>query len=204
MSSIKYAFRIVHIDNIPHILRHGITLPTSAHANPRYVPIGDANVIAKRKGRMIGGKSIGDYIPFYFGPRSPMLYIVQKGSSTVRQQRAEDIVYCAVSIETVISENLKGFFTDGHALSRMTQIHKIGKLKDIDQYVDYSDVYSTCWGYADDTDLKRRKEAELLLADDLPPEMIAGYVVCNEQVRQRLIEMGINEQKVAVRAAYYY
>jgi hypothetical protein len=35
-----YLFRMTHIENIPHILRHGITHFSSHNANPDFVPIG--------------------------------------------------------------------------------------------------------------------------------------------------------------------
>jgi hypothetical protein len=41
-------FRIVHIQNIPHILIHGITHVNSANANPNFVSIGNTNLISKR------------------------------------------------------------------------------------------------------------------------------------------------------------
>ena len=46
---LQYAFRLVHIDNIPHILEHGIVRADSPNANPNYIPIGDQLVIEKRK-----------------------------------------------------------------------------------------------------------------------------------------------------------
>ena len=42
--------------------------------------------------KVIGEKTIGQYIPFYFGPRSPMLYVVQHGYNGVRQYDAENLV----------------------------------------------------------------------------------------------------------------
>jgi hypothetical protein len=43
-----YLYRMIHVDNIPHILQHGITHSTSANANPNFVPIGDGGLIATR------------------------------------------------------------------------------------------------------------------------------------------------------------
>jgi ssDNA thymidine ADP-ribosyltransferase, DarT len=41
-------FRMVHIDNISHILTHGITHISSINSNVNYRSIGDANLISKR------------------------------------------------------------------------------------------------------------------------------------------------------------
>ena len=45
---LEYAFRLVHIKNIPHILEVGFVSPTSSKASDNYIPIGDSIVIAKR------------------------------------------------------------------------------------------------------------------------------------------------------------
>ncbi len=70
---------MTHIDNIPHILQYGITHKSSPNANPNYKPIGDVSIINKRESepRMtVDGVEFvpGDYIPFYFYARMPMLY----------------------------------------------------------------------------------------------------------------------------------
>ncbi|MFN0187492.1 MAG: DarT ssDNA thymidine ADP-ribosyltransferase family protein [Bacteroidia bacterium] len=37
-----YLYRITHIENIPHILQHGITHLSSPNTNPNFVPIGES------------------------------------------------------------------------------------------------------------------------------------------------------------------
>lgn len=39
---------MTHIDNVPHILRYGITHRLSRNANQNYIPIGDSSIINKR------------------------------------------------------------------------------------------------------------------------------------------------------------
>jgi hypothetical protein len=73
----KYLYRITHIDNIPHILQYGITHSSSVNANPNFVPIGDRSIILTRNNFLLNnGKLLGEYIPFYFSKRTPMLYVV--------------------------------------------------------------------------------------------------------------------------------
>jgi len=45
----KYLYRITHIDNIPHIVSNGITLPDSPNSNANYKTIGDRSLINTRK-----------------------------------------------------------------------------------------------------------------------------------------------------------
>jgi hypothetical protein len=65
---------MIHFQNIPHILKNGITHSSSANANHNFVPIGDASLISTRNSFLLNNdKHLGDYIPFYFGTRRPML-----------------------------------------------------------------------------------------------------------------------------------
>ena len=75
---------MTHIENIQHILAFGITHSGSPNANPNYLPIGDKGLISTRNAFVLeNGKCLGDYTPFYFGVRMPMLYVVQKGFNGV-------------------------------------------------------------------------------------------------------------------------
>src|SRR5665647_913156 len=90
-------YRMTHIDNIPHILQHGITHKKSENSNPHFITIGDVSLIDTRSGKEVsvdngdllnfGAPSItlGDFIPFYFGIKMPMLYVMQHGGNFVER-----------------------------------------------------------------------------------------------------------------------
>lgn len=72
-----YLYRMTHIENIPHILKYGITHPESKFTNQNYIGIGDQSIIETRKDKvLIEDKKIGDFIPFYFAYRTPMLLVI--------------------------------------------------------------------------------------------------------------------------------
>lgn len=91
-------YRMTHIDNIPHIREYGITHKNSKNANPDYVSIGDVSLISTRNSKQVdvtngdllafGNCSIvlGNFIPFYFGIKMPMLYVVQHGVILLMKQ----------------------------------------------------------------------------------------------------------------------
>jgi hypothetical protein len=56
----------------------------------------------------------------------------------------------------------------------------------------------------DDLDLKRRKEAEFLVADDIPLTALLGYVVYNDTTKTELINWGIPAETIVVRPNYYF
>lgn len=201
---LKYAFRITHIDNIPHILKNGLVKADSPLHDENYVPIGDPQIIGLRGDIEVKGYRIGDYIPFYLGPRSPMLYVIQHGYNGVQRVEPEKIVYCVIRLDDIVNNDVDCIFTDGHALSVLTSFYTKDKLLLINDIVNYDDVYSTQWNSEDDIDLKRRKEAELLVKNDLPNSFIRGYVVYNEIAKQKLVELGIESTKIVISPSYYF
>ena len=201
---LKYAFRISHIDNIPHIVRNGIVKADSPLRDEHYVSIGDRQIIRVRGEMVVKGYKISDYIPFYLGPRSPMLYVIQHGYNGVQRVDAENVVYLVVRLDELVSNDVDCIFTDGHALSSLTNYYTKDKLPIIDKIVRYDDVYSSRWDSDTDLDLKRRKEAELLIKNDLPVQFIKGFVVYNEQAKVKLMAMGVDSVKIAVRPEYYF
>eukprot|EP01041_Mallomonas_annulata_P023754 gene23754-44328_t len=67
-------FRITHTDNLPWLLNNGLHSAGGGLADPGFVPIGLANLIAKRTARAVPvppGGVLADYVPFYFTPKSP-------------------------------------------------------------------------------------------------------------------------------------
>ncbi|MBO4784891.1 MAG: DUF4433 domain-containing protein [Lachnospiraceae bacterium] len=204
VKQIKYAFRMTHIDNMPHIVRCGLVRASSPLRDENYVSIGDNQVINRRNESPVNGYHLNDYIPFYFGPRSPMLYVIQHGYNGVCRVEPENIVYCVVGIDDLISNNVDCIFTDGHALSRLTTYYEKTRLPSINEIVKSDDVYSSLWNLESDPDLKRRKEAELLIKEDLSPQYVRGYAVYNEIAKQRLVDMGVALEKISIKPNYYF
>lgn len=203
-NQLKYAFRLTHIDNIQYIMSHGLVRSVSTLRDENYVPIGDVQVIQIRKDRKYHGYCLSDYMPFYFGPRSPMLYVIQHGFNGVRKVAPENIVYCVVRIEDIIKNDVGCIFTDGHALSSLTNYYGKNELSILDSFVKYDDVYSAYWNSEMDIDLKRRKEAELLINDDLPVQYIRGFVVYNETAKTRLVNIGVAAELIVVKPGFYF
>lgn len=201
---LKYAFRITHIDNIPHIARYGLVKSDSVNRNENYVNIGDSQIIQIRSKIPVKGYRISDYIPFYLGPRSPMLYVIQHGYNGVKRIEPEKIVYCIVRLDDIIAKDIDCIFTDGHALSVLTNFYGKEHLPRISEIVKAEDVYSNFWNSETDIDLKRRKEAELLVKTDLPPTFIRGYIVYNEAARLELLKFGISEDLILVSRNQYF
>ena len=208
---------MTHVDNIPHILQHGITHRNSQNANLNYIPIGDSSLIGNRNTKEVlitNGLegygafemiTIGDYIPFYFGLRTPMLYVIQKGGNFVPKiTPPEEIIYCVSSVQKIIDEGLLFFFTDGHATNNLTSFFDIKKVNEINVLVDLKAANLKYWKDDSDLDLKRRKESELLVKNDVPNSCIIGYICYNETVKNKLLQKGLTEKAVVIRPHYFF
>jgi len=205
MNNKIYLYRMTHIENIPHILQCGITHTASLNCNPDYKPIGDASLINTRNSfKTPDGKSLGDYIPFYFGYRMPMLYVVQKGYNSVPTIAPENIVYCVSSVQRIIDLKIDFVFTDGHAVNGLSNFYTSDEIENINAIVDFQAIKAKFWRDENDLDLKRRKEAEFLVEGDIPVEAILGYVVYDEHAEKKLREMGIDAQRIIVRPTFYF
>lgn len=199
---IKYIYRMTHISNIPHILDVGFVHVDSPKASPHYISIGDSSMIRARADRDAAGMTLDKYIPFYFGPRSPMLFVIQKGFNGVAKRLPNDIVYCVLRLDAVVESNLRFIFTDGHAADHITKIFQRDEIGKIDNIISYDDVYAQFWN--EDADAKRKKEAELLFLDEVPASLISGYVVYDEEAKQHLISYGIPDEKIVIKTNFYF
>lgn len=206
---------MTHVDNIPHILEFGITHKNSQLTNSNYISIGDSSLIDNRtttninvtngSDETIETITVGDFIPFYFGLRTPMLYVIQKGGNFVpKKTPPEDIIYCVSSVQKIIDSGMIFYFTDGHAINNFTTFFNQNKVLEIEQLVDLKAVNLKYWKNDSDLDLKRRKEAEFLVKNDVPNSCILGYICHSELVKSKLLKFGVDEKHIAIRPNYYF
>ena len=205
-----YLYRMTHIENIPHILQFGIVHHSSSNRNPNFVSIGDWSLIDYRSKKpvFVGNKTIilGDFIPFYFGVRMPMLYVIQHGGNFVEKARkAEEIVYVVVPLEKIVGSGSLYYFSDGHATDSLTTFYDANSIKELPSIIDWDAVKSRFWsGDGIETDIKRRKQAEFLVKEDLPANSIVGFVCYNDKAKNQLVSYGIDGQRIKVFPNAYY
>ena len=204
-----HLYRMTHIGNIPHILSYGIVHKSSPNADPNYIPIGDVSLIDYRTTRSVNvdGQQIvlGDFIPFYFGVRMPMLIVIQSGGNFVKQaHRPQEIVYVVVSLKEIIQSGYTFYFSDGHATNFLTEFYSSKDINQLPALIDWDAINERYWSNEDDLDLKRRKQAEFLIKEDIAPNHIAGYVCYNTDAKQQLMNMGVNSGIIKIAPQAYY
>ena len=205
-----WLFRMVHIDNVEYILQNGMFTKHHSMADPNYINIGDTTLIVQRNDYLVkikGYGKLGDYIPFYFGPLSPMLLNIKTGYRGVTKREQSDIVYICCRLDLIIDYCKQWCFTDGHAKDALTSF--FNNLDSLDQ-VDWDIVSERIWkNTEDDFDRMRRKQAEFLVKDSVPVSSIGRIIVYNEERKlfvQDLIEYyGLNiPVRINPMNKYYY
>ncbi|WP_452602894.1 type II toxin-antitoxin system toxin DNA ADP-ribosyl transferase DarT [Pontimicrobium sp. MEBiC06410] len=195
---------MTHIENIPHIFGNGITHKDSVKSNQNYKSIGDNSLINTRDSfDTPNGDLLGDYIPFYLGCRTPMLYVIQKGYNGVKITKPSKIIYCVTSIQKIIDANLNFIYTDGHATNGFSKYYTPKDIKGIKNQLDFKAINAKFWNDENDLDLKRRKEAEFLIKQDLEYNDILGFITFDQNSKQKLLGMGV-QKKIIVKPNLYF
>ncbi len=204
-----WLFRITHIDNLDHVLKHGLVTESSPNANPNFKKIGDSTLIDFRKDLSAPdppGGCFRDYIPFYFGPRSPMLYQIATGWEDIEKISQAEIIYLITTVEAIVDHGLDFFFSDGHA--RIETSLKFTDLAHLNA-IDWDAVYSTVWK-SDRNNLQRKekKQAEFLVKNHLPLSCIEKIGVYNQAINKKicriLAETSCNIQVITSPKKLYY
>lgn len=203
-------YHITHIRNLPLILQYGCLWCDNEKAARQLNPVGIAHEHIKRRraARNVPsshGGTLADYVPFYFAPRSPMLYTIHRGNVEDYREGQGPVLHLVSSTERVIENGLPFTFTNGHA--EMLTSSFFEDPTDLDK-VDWQIMKATFWNdTSDDGTRKWRRQAEFLVYNHFPVKFIAGIGVFSKQVadsvKQILAETG-HQIQVAERRNWYY
>lgn len=157
--------------------------------------------------QVAAGGFLGDYVPFYFAPRTPMLYTIVRGNVPNVAIDQQDIIYLVSSVERVIQEDCQWCFTDGHAVEQFSKFYT--QHSDL-RHLDWDVIQSRQWARTpEDPDRQRRKQAEFLVHQNFPLPWIRMIAVANnstvQKVNQILAEYEHRPQvSITVQRNWYY
>jgi hypothetical protein len=164
-------YHITHLDNLAAIIQQGGLLSNTrlqaSHQN--YRDISYSNIQDRRATKTVPCANQGvlhDYVPFYFAPRSPMLYTIHKGNVPNYQGGQAAILHLVTTVETIAASALVFTFTDGHAAMAYADFYT-----DLDalEIIDWEVMQSKYWyDTDDDPNRKYRRQAEFLVHHSFP------------------------------------
>ncbi len=206
----NYCYRITHIQNLPHILEKGIVAKNHPDASGDYLQIGNPEIIDVRSTapvKLEGYGNIGDYVPFYFTPKSMMLYNIITGyrAPLVPKRQREEILVVRCLIDTLATHET-WFFTDGQGNDAVT--NHFNDLADLGQ-LDWASIQHSNFSKSDgDFDRARRYQAEFLVYQQVPIAHIESLNVYNQvaadHVKGLLAEKNITNIAVNVQPLYFF
>ena len=152
--------------------------------------------------------TLADYVPFYFAPRSPMLYAIGSGQLSDEASRTERIIYLVSTTERVDQSGLSRVISDRHpalAYARFTDQDQ--DLQD-DSFVDWQLMFQTYWNNTpDEPDRKERRQAEYLVHPHVPWSLFDRIVTKTEEmaIEVRAVLGSLDTQAaIYVRRGWYF
>ena len=204
--------RLIHIDNLAVCLaRGGLHAPNHQPGDGlEYRAIHSLAVQASRHDRAIPcgpGGSMHDYVPFYFGPLSPMMLNLKTGRVAGYEEGQEPLIYLVSTAQKIQESGAEFVFSDGHGLAAFTEW--FDDLEFLEQ-IDWQVVKARYWAdTANDMDRQRKKQAEFLVHRFCPWALIGEIVVLNQGMKERVEAVLAEyppapETAVSVRPGWYY
>lgn len=184
---------MTRIERIPSVIGHGL-LPDNAVLQRAIdgVEIGYRHIKDRRANRAVPcgtGGTLADYVPFYFAPRSPMLFAITRGQVSIEAGRTEQIVYVVSSTQTLRAAGLTVVCSNRHAERAYAELTDQDEVLDGDDFVDWPLMQERYWSdTADDPDRKDRRQAECL-HPNVPSGVISEVVAKTERARSQVEEI---------------
>jgi hypothetical protein len=205
-----FIYHITHVDNLKSILADGrlCTYNELCDTGKHHISIAHQD-IQDRRARIIvpcgPGGALHGYVPFQFAPRSPMLYTINRGNVLGYSDGQSPLLHLVSTIESVKDAALSFVFTNGHAIMRLTDF--FDDLARLDQ-VDWELMRARYWyDTVNDSDRKRRRQAEFLVHKFFPWRLITEIGVINSQLGAQvttLLQNSEHEPEVVIRPNWYY
>jgi len=153
------------------------------------------------------GTKVGQYVPFYFCPRSIMLYILHMGNSPGLTYHGgqSPIVHLQSDLRKVLewleSEQRGWAFSRGNAGAYYTDFYNDGaRLRKLD----WDAIAQNDWR---DPDVKESKQSEFLVEKYFPWKLVEVIGVINSQIARRvsrILEDAKHKPEVVVKPDWYY
>ena len=204
-------YHIVHVNRLAsiiadshlwcdaHIMRHGAPGTT----------IGMNSIKQRRLANALQshpGLHVGDCVPFYFCPRSVMLYVIHQQNHPELQYRGgqEPILHLEADVRRTVAwasrNNRRWAFTSSNAGSSLFDVYSdLSKL----HKVDWDAVLANQWA----GERKFHKQAEFLIEHSFPWELISRIGVSSAEIYRHVMEsMRSSDHRPAVeiKPGWYY
>ena len=203
-------YYIVHLDRLKSIVNNGYILCNREVEKQGLegIEIGMSEIKQRRMNELkLSSHNIyvGDCVPFYFCPRSVMLYLLHKSNHQDMDYKEgqEPIVHLEADLYKVVKwgdvNNRRWAFTSSSAATRF-----------FEDYTDLGELHQVNWNavQADDwRECRDEKQAEFLIEHSLPCELIKRIGVQSEKTKKLVFEAVSNSNwllSIEIIEGWYY
>ncbi|GID27296.1 type II toxin-antitoxin system toxin DNA ADP-ribosyl transferase DarT [Paractinoplanes brasiliensis] len=210
----RWLYHFTHIENLAAIRQAGsLSCDLVARTGMTHTEVGARDIKESRRRRRIPihpGGHVGDYVPFYFAPRSPMMYRI----SCEHRDRVPDryqggdkpLVYLVSTVRAVVDASLLWVATDGNAATATSEF--TSSVEDMLRMIDWPLMEAERWNNTpEDPDRQRRRQAEFLVHRTVPLDVVSWVGVHDDRFRSRAGNVLAGHrlgQRIIVRPGWYY
>jgi hypothetical protein len=199
----RLIYHITDVENLPGIMAEGGLLSDAVMSERDPTIIGDDRIKRRRLTQIrvtsSSNRFVGEFVPFYFCPRSPMLYSINLGNTGRPSGCQSSIVHLVSRVSFAIDLGAVWAVSDGNAAAFHTTFDST--LEAIEA-LDWKAIEATYWA-----ENRHQKQAEFLVADFFPwtgfHEIGCQTPKTAEEVTA-LIARQNHRPKVSVKTAWYY
>lgn len=200
-----YIYHITDVSNLPAILAAG-GLQSDAVIRQSGGPttgIGYDHIKERRLNEYrvpcAGNRFVGEFVPFYYCPRSPMLFTVNIGKTGRPKGCQSNIIHMVSSVQIAIDLGWPWALSDGNAGAGYAQT-----------YANEAMLDNLDWGAIEARDWRGKthaKMAEFLVADFFPWTCFMAIGCHNVQVVEQVVKLLANsahKPKILTTPTWYY
>lgn len=190
------AHHMTHMDNLRPILQSGELRSYNLMRGQSYRNLANEDVQSGRAAITVPAsqKPLHDYVPLYLGFKTPMV--------AINQAHKEDLLFLRFSLDVLATPG--AIVCDGNARSNSSKFYLFTG-PEVFSSLDVTAIRSV--KYAKDPELKRKKQAEVLIPDRLPVAQMLDMICYSESAKTRalsiLTEFGI-KKAVKVNQGWYF
>ena len=203
---------IMHVDRLPSVVKEGLLWCDAEVATRSFsgTTIGIGEIKQRRMSRPLTshpGLKVGECVPFYFYPRSVMLYVIDRGNSRDLAYRGGQapIIHLVADLRSTVhwaeEEGLRWAFTLSNAGA--TYFDDRRSLDDLGE-IDWSAVKARDWR---DPVVKEHKQAEFLVENRFAWQLVSRIGVMTGAMRAQVagaLKESEHRPRVDVRRDWYY
>ncbi len=203
-------YHFTHIDHLASITQHGLMCDTDV-GERLTSEAGEPGIKVRRRQAEVdvGPRGVvGDYVPWYFAPRSPMLFRIKQGGVSSYAGRQSDLVYLYTTVEHLQGSQADLVLTDRNAAISYAEFASDPERWRADGFIDWPLMQNRYWNNNDaHPDRKERRMAECLVHRSVPWQAVLAIGVHDEAMAARVrdtIAGSSHEPRLVVRPGWYF